>query len=121
MLAERTCPGDARTLAAIAEIAGCWWLVADLGLGTFNPATLAAEWFADLGSGASARAQLLPYRDRVVVRVDGAVWLVDPATAAADLLSEGCHQITIVGDEAWGIVRPEDGTTVSDLRRISLN
>lgn len=121
VLAERPAPGGARTLAAIAHLAGAWWLVADHALWTFDPQTLQADRFADLGQpGPSHRAQLLPYRNELVVRVDGDVWLVDPVSAEAEQLSSGCHQVAVVGDDVWAIVRPEGGTTVSDLRRISL-
>jgi len=121
VLGEQPAPGGARTLAAIAALAGQWWLVADHVLWAFDPETLAAARFADLGSGEAHRAQLLPYGDRVLARVDGEVWLVDPASGSTELLSTGCHQITVVGDEVWGIVQPEGGTTVSDLRRIRLD
>lgn len=122
VLAERPAPalsssGGARTLAAITRFAERWWLVADHAVWQFDPQTLEAEHVADLGAGPSARASFHPDGDRLVVLVDGEVWTLDTERNVARI-SEGCHKLAVVDGEVWGIVRPEGGTVLTDLRRI---
>lgn len=120
VLAERQAPGGARTVAAISRVDGQWWAMVDHGLWQLDPISLELVHVVDLGDGPSARAQILSHHRRLVIRVDGDVFAVDPSTTQVEQLSYGCGEIAVVGDQVWAIVQPEQGTTNTDLRRVDL-
>ncbi|WP_152362199.1 hypothetical protein [Microlunatus speluncae] len=120
VLAESPVPGGARTAAAIAGDGDGLWLIADHGLWRLDPATLAADHVLDLGTGASARAAIHRYGSSLVIDIDGATWLADPERRTKELLTEGGHHVAVVGRDLWAVVRPDQHSTFTDLRRIPL-
>ncbi len=120
VLAERPAPGGARTAAAINGDDSTLWLIADHGLWRLDPATLAADHVLDLGTGESSRAAIHPAGSSLVIDIDGSTWLVDPAQRTSKLLTEGGHHVAVVDRDLWAVVRPDELSTFTDLRRISL-
>ena len=119
VLAEAPAPGDARTAAAI-NGADALWLIADHGLWRLDPATLATDHVLDLGTGESSRATIHPYGSSLVIEINGTVWLIDPRQGTSKPLAEGCHHVAVIDHDLWAVVRPDEQSTFTDLRRITL-
>jgi hypothetical protein len=55
-----------------------------------------------------------------VIDIDGTASLVDPRQGTIKVLTEGCHHVAVIDHELWAVVRPDEQSTFTDLRRIAL-